>query len=171
MSTYRLVTRSDFDGLGRFRDFRISNYNLMMDLIAYCKDYTIDEILQLPDVVERTELYFDHDARAREQIERCSTAASQTVLGATHSCLRVQRPPRETEFCLCRSRPGMTADGRGTTPALREETTMTWLDDQGIAHDGEPPVGYRMLGGRWYPIDAEIDMPHRQTVRELLAAR
>lgn len=51
----------------------------------------------------------------------------------------------------------------------REEPTMTWLDDQGIAHDGEPPAGYRMLGGRWYPIDAEIDRPRHQTVRELLA--
>ncbi len=49
---------------------------------------------------------------------------------------------------------------------------MTWLDDQGIAHDGEPPAGYRMLGGRWYPgEDDHTVVPHRQTVRELLNAR
>jgi hypothetical protein len=29
-------------GLGRFREFRISNYNLMMDLIDYCKNHTIE---------------------------------------------------------------------------------------------------------------------------------
>ena len=37
-------------GLGRFREFRISNYQLMMELIDYCKNHGIDEILELPDV-------------------------------------------------------------------------------------------------------------------------
>jgi nanoRNase/pAp phosphatase (c-di-AMP/oligoRNAs hydrolase) len=60
-------------GLGRFREFRVSNYQLMMDLIKYCHDHTIDDILQLPDVVERVDLYFEHAAKARDQIERCST--------------------------------------------------------------------------------------------------
>lgn len=60
-------------GLGRFRDFRISNYTLMMDLIKYCADHDIDQILALPDVVERVDLYFEHTAKAREQIERCTT--------------------------------------------------------------------------------------------------
>lgn len=60
-------------GLGRFRDFRISNYALMMDLIKYCADHDIDDILALPDVVERVDLYFEHTAQAREQIERCTT--------------------------------------------------------------------------------------------------
>ena len=32
-------------GLGRFREFRISNYNLMMDLIDYCQSQTIDQIM------------------------------------------------------------------------------------------------------------------------------
>ncbi|TDP74798.1 exopolyphosphatase [Roseateles toxinivorans] len=60
-------------GLGRFREFRISNYALMMDLIKYCADHDIGEILALPDVVERVELYFQHTAQARDQIERCTT--------------------------------------------------------------------------------------------------
>ena len=58
-------------GLGRFRDFRISNYQLMMDLIHYCGGHSIDEILALPDVQERIALYQDHAARAKEQILRC----------------------------------------------------------------------------------------------------
>ncbi len=37
-------------GLGRFREFRISNYNLMMALIDYCKDHDIKEIMEMPDV-------------------------------------------------------------------------------------------------------------------------
>ena len=60
-------------GLGRFKDFRISNYQLMMELIDYCRDHTIDEILELEDVRERVELYIEHSARAKDQIERCTT--------------------------------------------------------------------------------------------------
>lgn len=55
-------------GLGRFRNFRISNYQLMMDLIEYCADHDIDDILKLPDVSERVELYFDHQTRFKEQL-------------------------------------------------------------------------------------------------------
>lgn len=60
-------------GLGRFRNFRISNYQLMMNLIDYCRNHGIDEILQLPDVRERVDVYFEHEPKAREQIQRCST--------------------------------------------------------------------------------------------------
>lgn len=59
-------------GLGRFREFRVSNYQLMMDLIKYCRDHGIEDILQLPDVKERVELYFEHAERAKEQIGRCT---------------------------------------------------------------------------------------------------
>jgi len=60
-------------GLGRFREFRVSNYQLMMDLIDYCRTHGIDDILKLPDVVERVELYFDHAVKAKEQLQRCTT--------------------------------------------------------------------------------------------------
>jgi nanoRNase/pAp phosphatase (c-di-AMP/oligoRNAs hydrolase) len=67
-------------GLGRFRDFRISNYALMMDLIDYCRDHDIDQILALPDVIERVDLYFDHAERARDQIRRCATVYGNLVV-------------------------------------------------------------------------------------------
>lgn len=67
-------------GLGRFREFRISNYTLMMDLIKYCRDHSTHEILSLPDVVERVQLYFDHADRAKEQILRCGTAHGNLVV-------------------------------------------------------------------------------------------
>ena len=60
-------------GLGRFRDFKVSNYNLMMQLINYCRDHTVDEILALPDVAERVDLYNDHLESSKEQIKRCTT--------------------------------------------------------------------------------------------------
>ncbi len=67
-------------GLGRFREFRISNYALMMDLIKYCRDHTIDEILDLPDVRERVEVYRDHADKAGAQIDRCSTVYNRVVV-------------------------------------------------------------------------------------------
>ncbi len=66
-------------GLGRFRDFRISNYALMMDLIKYCRDHDIDDILALPDVKERVELYFAHSDRAKDQILRCANVHKNLV--------------------------------------------------------------------------------------------
>jgi len=67
-------------GLGRFREFRISNYNLMMDLIDYCKEHSIKEILDLPDVKERVELYFEQESKFKDQIKRCSTVHGNLVV-------------------------------------------------------------------------------------------
>jgi nanoRNase/pAp phosphatase (c-di-AMP/oligoRNAs hydrolase) len=67
-------------GLGRFRDFRISNYKLMMDLIDACLTHSIDEILALPDVKERVDLYREHEPQAKEQIKRCSTVHGKVVV-------------------------------------------------------------------------------------------
>ena len=60
-------------GLGRFHDFRISNYQLMMQLIDSCLEATIDEILASPDVAERVALYREHAEAAEAQIRRCAT--------------------------------------------------------------------------------------------------
>jgi nanoRNase/pAp phosphatase (c-di-AMP/oligoRNAs hydrolase) len=60
-------------GLGRFRDFRVSNYQLMMELIDYCREHSIEETLNLPDVRERVELYKEHEAKFVDQILRCTT--------------------------------------------------------------------------------------------------
>lgn len=67
-------------GLGRFKEFRVSNYQLMMQLIDYCRDHSIDEILNLPDVKERVDLYEDHDGKHKEQIKRCATVHQNLVV-------------------------------------------------------------------------------------------
>jgi nanoRNase/pAp phosphatase (c-di-AMP/oligoRNAs hydrolase) len=66
-------------GLGRFREFRVSNYQLMMDLIDYCRNHTIEQILELPDVKERSVLFFEHEARFKEQLLRCSKVYKNLV--------------------------------------------------------------------------------------------
>ena len=67
-------------GLGRFRNFSVSNYDLMMNLIEYCRDHNIDEILALPDVQERVHIYMQHRDKAVEQIQRCSTVYDDLVV-------------------------------------------------------------------------------------------
>jgi len=68
-------------GLGRFRDFNISNYQLMMKLIDACMELkSIDEILALPDVKERVDLYETHKPKFKEQIERCSEVHQNLVV-------------------------------------------------------------------------------------------
>ena len=44
-----------------------------MDLIKYCRNHNIDEILELADVKERVELYFEQAEKAKEQLLRCTT--------------------------------------------------------------------------------------------------
>jgi nanoRNase/pAp phosphatase (c-di-AMP/oligoRNAs hydrolase) len=67
-------------GLGRFHDFHISNYQMMMELIDICKDKQIDEVMELDDVKERVDVYFKHEKMAIEQIQRCSTVHHNLVV-------------------------------------------------------------------------------------------
>ncbi|MBV1889313.1 MAG: exopolyphosphatase [Proteobacteria bacterium] len=68
-------------GLGRFRDFNISNYQLMMKLIEFCRDHSdINKIIELPDVKERVDLYYEHQIKCREQIERCAVVHNNLVI-------------------------------------------------------------------------------------------
>ena len=66
-------------GLGRFRNFQISNYELMMQLIERCRDHTVAEVLALPDVKERIDLYNAHREKFVEQIRRCATVHGKLV--------------------------------------------------------------------------------------------
>ncbi|WP_455757782.1 exopolyphosphatase [Sulfurimonas sp.] len=67
-------------GLGRFREFRVSNYQLMMDLIDYCHDHGIEDIMQLPDVKERVDLFNKYADEFKDQLQRCSTIHNNLVV-------------------------------------------------------------------------------------------
>jgi len=67
-------------GLGRFKDYRISNYQLMMDLIDACQHQSIDQILKLPDVQQRVERYFEHYGPfCRMLVQRSRTAGDLVI--------------------------------------------------------------------------------------------
>jgi len=68
-------------GLGRFREFRISNYQLMMELVDACLELSVEEVLELPDVVERVTLYREHAIAAQAQLlERSSVHGNLVVV-------------------------------------------------------------------------------------------
>ena len=67
-------------GLGRFKDYRISNYQLMLDLIDACLKMSIDQILQLPDVQERVTRYYEHDALFRKMVRDHSRTVGKVVI-------------------------------------------------------------------------------------------
>jgi nanoRNase/pAp phosphatase (c-di-AMP/oligoRNAs hydrolase) len=67
-------------GLGRFRDFTISNYQLMKNLLRSCIGMTIEQILELPDVVERIELYEEQSKKFREMIEKHSRTEKDVII-------------------------------------------------------------------------------------------
>jgi nanoRNase/pAp phosphatase (c-di-AMP/oligoRNAs hydrolase) len=67
-------------GLGRFRDFRISNYDLMMQLIEQCREHPINEVLALADVKERVDLYLAHSELFAAQVRRCTAVHGKLAL-------------------------------------------------------------------------------------------
>ena len=67
-------------GLGRFRDFRISNYDLMMELIDACVNHPVEEILEFPDVKERVDLYFEQQELFEEQVKKLARVEGRVVV-------------------------------------------------------------------------------------------
>jgi len=67
-------------GLGRFHDFRVSNYELMMKLIDYCVNHDVDDVLRLPDVAERVDLYWQQAGLFRDQLLRCTTLFGEVAV-------------------------------------------------------------------------------------------
>jgi nanoRNase/pAp phosphatase (c-di-AMP/oligoRNAs hydrolase) len=67
-------------GLGRFRDFRISNYDLMMQLIEQCREHSIEEVLTLPDVKERVDIYLAHSELFAAQLRRCTSVHGKLAI-------------------------------------------------------------------------------------------
>lgn len=57
-------------GLGRFRDYRISNYQLMEDMVEHCRNRSIGEILALPDVSERLRRYYEQTGLFRAMMRK-----------------------------------------------------------------------------------------------------
>jgi nanoRNase/pAp phosphatase (c-di-AMP/oligoRNAs hydrolase) len=67
-------------GLGRFREFRISNYSLMEELIDLCRTKPIEEVLAHPDVKERVDLYHEQTALFKEMLKKHTTIKGNVII-------------------------------------------------------------------------------------------
>ncbi|MCL1881650.1 MAG: exopolyphosphatase [Oscillospiraceae bacterium] len=67
-------------GLGRFRDFSISNYQLMEKLLVSCRTMTTAEILAMPDIVERIELYNDQTEKFKKMVAAHTRTKSGVII-------------------------------------------------------------------------------------------
>ncbi|MDR3279215.1 MAG: exopolyphosphatase [Synergistaceae bacterium] len=67
-------------GLGRYRDYRISNYQLMMILIDELRSKSVDEILALEDVQERVRRYEEHKPHFLQMMFEYSTAEGDVIV-------------------------------------------------------------------------------------------
>jgi len=67
-------------GLNRHGRFTISNNQLMKDMMVYCRRHSIDEILELPDVKERTQFFWLQEEMAEEQIKKHASVDGTLVI-------------------------------------------------------------------------------------------
>jgi nanoRNase/pAp phosphatase (c-di-AMP/oligoRNAs hydrolase) len=67
-------------GLGRYRDYRISNYRLMEELVEHCRTLPAEEILALPDVRERIERYHSQTDLFRDMVRRNAALHGNVVV-------------------------------------------------------------------------------------------
>jgi nanoRNase/pAp phosphatase (c-di-AMP/oligoRNAs hydrolase) len=66
-------------GLGRYRDYRISNYQLMENCVEWCRHRSPEEILAMPDVQERLKRYFEQTELFREMVRKNATQHGNVV--------------------------------------------------------------------------------------------
>ncbi len=67
-------------GLGRYRDYRVSNYQLMLELIENLRTMGVDEILALPDVQERVNRYEEHKSHFLQMMFEYSRAEGDVIV-------------------------------------------------------------------------------------------
>ena len=67
-------------GLGRWRNFTISNYPLMDKLIDACRTMTTDEILAMPDVQERIDTYFEQTEKFVAMVKEHTITAGNLLI-------------------------------------------------------------------------------------------
>jgi nanoRNase/pAp phosphatase (c-di-AMP/oligoRNAs hydrolase) len=67
-------------GLGRFRNFTVSNYELMKRLAKACGEKSIDEILVMPDVKERIDMYNQQTDLFREMIKKYTRVDGRAII-------------------------------------------------------------------------------------------
>ena len=67
-------------GLGRWRQFTIPNYRLMEVLMEACRTMSTEEILNLSDVQERIEVYWEQAEKFKEMVKKYTRVEGNVII-------------------------------------------------------------------------------------------
>ena len=67
-------------GLGRWHNFTIPNYRLMEHLMHACRNKTTEEILAMPDVQERIEIYNEQTEKFKEMVKAHTRVEKDVII-------------------------------------------------------------------------------------------
>lgn len=87
-------------GLGRFRDYRIGNYQLMEDMIGYCRTMAAEQILELPDVKERVDRYFAQQKLFEETLKSNTRVDGNVIITDFREVQEIPSGNRFTIYAL-----------------------------------------------------------------------
>jgi nanoRNase/pAp phosphatase (c-di-AMP/oligoRNAs hydrolase) len=87
-------------GLGRYRDYRISNLELMKDMIKYCRAKEVNEILDVPDVRERVKRYFEQADLYKEMVRAHGTVLNNVLVIDLRDVEEIYAGNRFIEYAL-----------------------------------------------------------------------
>jgi nanoRNase/pAp phosphatase (c-di-AMP/oligoRNAs hydrolase) len=149
-------------GLGRFRDFRISNYDLMMHLIDAChRCDTVDEILALPDVAERVDLYRAQHDDFVAQLRRVSRMEGDVVVVDLRGEDVIHAGNRFMVYAL---HPGARVSVHLIWGRERRNTVLA-VGRSIIDRSSTADIGAVMLrhGGGGHPAAGTCQVPHERT--------
>ena len=87
-------------GLGRYKDYRISNYQFMEDMIQYCRTKTAEEILEIQDTKERVQRYYKQEEAYENMIKQNSTVDGNVLIIDLHNVSEILSGNRFKEYVL-----------------------------------------------------------------------
>ncbi|MFH1137697.1 MAG: exopolyphosphatase [Pseudomonadota bacterium] len=87
-------------GLGRYRDYRVSNLELMRDMIKYCRTMNVEQILAVPDVRERVERYFGQEREYDEMLKEHSRREANVIVIDLRPVEEIKSGNRFIEYAL-----------------------------------------------------------------------
>jgi nanoRNase/pAp phosphatase (c-di-AMP/oligoRNAs hydrolase) len=158
-------------GLGRYRDYRISNYALAEALVDYCRTLTIDEILALPDVQERIVRYWEQDMLFRQMVSKHATQYGPVVVLDLRPVDEIYTGNRFTLYTMY---PEATVSIL-TTRGLRNQNTVITCGYSIVNRGATADIGSLMLryGGGGHRAVGTCQVAHEDADRvigELVAA-
>ena len=152
-------------GLGRYRDYRISNYNLMLDMISYCAHKSIDQILAEPDVMERVDRYFAQEREFEEMIRKYTSTDSNVIITDLRGQEEIKTGNRFVIYALYPEQniSIWLIDGRG------RQNAVFAVGHSIIRRDSKTNVGSLMLknGGGGHRMVGTCQVPYGEAPRVL----